>query len=63
MRDNPAVFALTILGTVVGLAILLYGTFIGADALVPAGGVVVLVAIAGLTYAVFALEGGEESGH
>jgi len=63
MWDKPAPYVLVVLGTVVGLAILLYGTFVGNETLVPAGGVVVLASIGLLTYAIAAVDGDEEAGH
>ena len=61
---NPVVYAISMLLTVGGLAVLLLGEYTGATTtLVPAGGAVVLAGVALLTVLVAMLSGGEHATH
>ena len=58
MRREPLLFGLTVLGVVVGLAILLIAEAVGAgETMIVFGGVIALVAVGGLTGLIGALEG------
>ena len=58
MRREPLLFGLTVLGVVVGLAILLTAEAVGAgETMIVFGGVIALVAVGGLTGLIGALEG------
>jgi hypothetical protein len=58
MQREPLVFGLTVLGVVVGLAILLTAEATGAgETMIVLGGVIALAAVGGLTGLIGALDG------
>jgi hypothetical protein len=61
---SAGTFALSVVGVVVGLAILLVAEYLHlGDALVYGGGAVALAAVGVMTVAIARLEGEEEHGH
>lgn len=66
MSDNPLAFTVSVLGVVLGLALLLYAEAMGMSrTYVVAGGAVVIVAVGVLTVAIARLDEpeGEAGGH
>lgn len=64
MAPNSLVWPAVILGVTVGLGLLLYAEAAGAgDVYLLAGGVLVIAAMALLTYVLSAMEGGEPADH
>jgi hypothetical protein len=53
-------FSVPVVGTTIGLAVLLYGEAAHQDVLIPVGGVVVLASVGLLVALVMRLEGGED---
>lgn len=56
MASESSVFGLGVLGVIVGLAVLLYGAYIGDNTIVSGGGIVVLAAVGLMTVYLSAMD-------
>ena len=62
MASESTVFGLSVLGVVVGLAILLFGAYTAGNTVVAAGGLVVLAAIGLMTAYIAGMSEPEDAG-
>lgn len=63
MASESSVFGLGILGVIVGLAVVLYGAYVGDNYVVTGGGIVVLAAVGLMTAFLAAMDEPAGSGH